>query len=193
MSGIYALGVIALWLALNWGLWKAWRRSRRDAGKNQRRVDIVFGAFAIAWLAASFWYGGGRKFYYDAEVKEFCAIDGGVKIYEIVKLPSDRFNQWGEVSFYRADQGEAALGDEYITRLDRKYFRSENPVISRFHYEVIRRADHKKLGETTIYSRNGGDLYGPWAPSSFSCPPIVDSSEIVLFRNIFHIEGVSHE
>ena len=112
MSGLYALGVIVLWIALNFGFCKAWRRSRQGAGQNRRTVDIVFAVFALAWLSISFWYGGGRKFYYDAEVRRLCAIDGGVKVYETVKLPADKFNQWGQVNFYKPDQGESALGSE---------------------------------------------------------------------------------
>lgn len=191
MSGLYALGVIVLWIALNFWLWKVWRRSRQGAGKSRRRVDTAFAVFALAWFSISFWYGGGRKFYYDSEVRRLCAIDGGVKVYETVKLPAGSFNQWGQVNFYRPDQGVNSLGSEYISRLDLADYRTENPSIRRFHYEVIRRSDQKKLGETTTYSRGGGDLYGPWMPSSFSCP--AKSSEIALFAEIFLVQGVSHE
>jgi hypothetical protein len=48
---------------------------------------------ALVWLAASFWYGGGAKIYYDAKAYRLCAIDGGVKVYETVKLPPEKFNQ----------------------------------------------------------------------------------------------------
>ena len=185
MSGLYALGVIVLWIALNFGFCKAWRRSRQGAGQNRRTVDIVFAVFALAWLSISFWYGGGRKFYYDAEVRRLCAIDGGVKVYETVKLPADKFNQWGQVNFYKPDQGESALGSEYLFRSEEKVYRTGNPTFVRYHHEVIRRIDNKKLGETTSYGRGGGDLSGPWEQSNFHCPPTSDSSEIALFKRIF--------
>lgn len=191
MSGLYALCVMTLWVALNFWLWKAWQRSSQGAGKSRRWVDIAFAVIALVWLSLSFWYGGGRKFYYDAEVRRLCDLDGGVKVYETVRLPADSFNQRGQVNFYRPDQGENSLGSEYISRLDLVDYRTESPSIRRFHYEVIRRSDHKKLGETTTYSRGGGDLYGPWMPSSFSCPS--KSSEIALFAKIFLVQGVSHE
>lgn len=35
----------------------------------------------------------------DKEVDRLCAIDGGIKVYETVLLPPDKFNQWGEVNF----------------------------------------------------------------------------------------------
>ena len=30
----------------------------------------------------------------DDEISRLCAIDGGVKVYEIVTLPADKFNKW---------------------------------------------------------------------------------------------------
>ena len=50
----------------------------------------------------------------DAEVRRLCAIDGGIRVYEQVKLPAERFNQWGQINFYRPDQGENALGAGYL-------------------------------------------------------------------------------
>ena len=31
----------------------------------------------------------------DREVDRLCAIDGGIRVYETVQLPSDKFNKWG--------------------------------------------------------------------------------------------------
>lgn len=185
MSGLYALGVIVLWIVLNLGLWKAWRRIRLGAENNRRRADTVFAVLALAWLSISFWYGGGRKFYYDAEVRRLCTIDGGVKVYETVNLPADSFNQWGQVNFYRPDQGESALGSKYLFRSEEKFYRTGNPTLVRYHHEVIRRIDNQKLGETTSYGRGGGDISGPWVQSNFHCPPTSESSEIALFKKIF--------
>ena len=33
----------------------------------------------------------------DAEVKRLCAIDGGIKVYEKVKLPANKFDQYGRI------------------------------------------------------------------------------------------------
>jgi hypothetical protein len=49
----------------------------------------------------------------DDEVRRLCAIDGWIKVYETVKLPADKFNEYGQINFYRATQGENALGPEY--------------------------------------------------------------------------------
>jgi hypothetical protein len=124
----------------------------------------------IAWFGASFWYGGGRKLVYDAVVLSLCAKDGGVKVYETVELPAERFDKYGQVSFWRPDRGEDALGPEYVFKVTTFYYLKGNPETWRTHKKVIRRSDVKLLSESVRYSRRGGDLPGPWHPSSFSCP-----------------------
>jgi hypothetical protein len=138
---------------------------------------------------------GPSKAELDAEVKRLCAIDGGVKVYETVKLPADKFNQWGQINFYRPTQGENALGPEYIYTSEDDYYIKGNPAMIRYRHQVIRRSDDKVLGEAISYGRGGGDLPGPWEPSNFHCPPTSESSEIALFKKIFvPIKGgVSHE
>ncbi len=55
----------------------------------------------------------------DREVERLCAIDGGVKVYETVTLPPDKFDKkYGQINFYRPTQGENALGPEYIFKWD---------------------------------------------------------------------------
>jgi type VI protein secretion system component VasK len=81
IMSLYYLFVLAIWIWLTKTIWRLWRFNRQDPYKNRRQVDIVFAVLVIIWLSASFWYGGGRKYYYDAEVRRLCAIDGGVKIY----------------------------------------------------------------------------------------------------------------
>ena len=37
-------------------------------------------------------------------------------------------------------------------------------------YKIHRKLDGKLLGEVIVYIRRGGDMPGPWHPSSFMCP-----------------------
>jgi len=184
MSGLYLLGVIALWLWLTRLMWKAWRRGRRAVNADRRRLwNALVIVAGLLWFGASFWYGGGRKYYYDWQVEKLCAKDGGVKVYETVKLPADKFNQWGQVNFYKPTQGENALGPEYIFKWDLRYLKEGNPSLHRSHTQVFRRSDGKLLGEAIDYSRGGGDLPGPWQPSAFTCPEHV--GHIQLLKNVF--------
>ena len=60
-------------------------------------------------LAAAFLLTGCEKARFDQQVKELCAKDGGVKVYETVKMPAEKFNQWGQINFFKPTQGENAL------------------------------------------------------------------------------------
>jgi len=121
----------------------------------------------------------------DAEVKRLCAIDGGIKVYETVKLPAEKFNQWGQVNFYKPTQGENSLGEEYQFKESIQKLHVGDPELLRYHYEVIRRSDLKQLSETTSYQRGGGDLPGPGQPSVFTCPAIKEAGPNALLKNTF--------
>ena len=119
----------------------------------------------------------------DAQVRELCAKDGGIKVYETVKLPPDRFDQWGMVKPYDPTQGENALGSDYLFKRETDYLRQGNPDMFRMHTQVIRRADSKVLGESVFYKRGGGDIPGPWHESSYMCPEL--SVENDVHRQVF--------
>lgn len=184
MSGFYLIGVIVLWLWLTSLLWKGWRRWGKAENDNRNWRNGAAFVISILWFGASFWYAGGRKFYYDWQVEKLCAVDGGVKVYETVKLPADEFDKWGmpkifrdEVenrAAYRNRDGQVAheyfLGQVYILKRETRYLRQGNPKIVQMNTRIIRRSDGKVLGESVYYGRGGGDLYGPWHPSGFTCP-----------------------
>lgn len=142
---------------------------------------------------------GPSKWELDREVKRLCAIDGGIKVYETVTLPADKFNKWGEINFYRPTQGENALGTEYIYKWDIYYYKKGDPSrhgaqdisMKKDHIKIIRKSDMKLLGEFILYRRAGGDVPGPWVPSSYRCPSS-EVHEVVLMNKIFvkFIEGV---
>lgn len=185
MSAIYLLIVFAVWVGLTWALWRLWWRWRVKEGGNRLLRDTLAFVIGALWLGASFWYAGGQTYYYDAQVNRLCAQDGGIKIYETVKLPKDKFNEWGQPNFFRPTQGENALGPEYVYRSEDRYYREGNPALIRYHHQVIRRSSGAVLGEAVSYGRGGGDLPGPWAPSNYHCPPTSESSEIALFKRVF--------
>ena len=104
----------------------------------------------------------------DREVKRLCAIDGGIKVYETVKLPAERFDQNGQIRV--PAKWLAEPGDEYYYESSTYYLKQGNPDMDQSHYKLYRVADSKLLGELIRYSRRGGDIPGPWHPSSFGCP-----------------------
>jgi len=104
----------------------------------------------------------------DEQVKELCAKDGGIKVYETVKLPADRFDQWGKVQIPSKEKAKA--DDAYYIEWEISYLKKGNPSLWRSHHRVVRKSDSKLLGESIMYARGGGDPPGPWHGSSFKCP-----------------------
>lgn len=145
------------------------------------------------WLlaAAMFWgvvlLSGCEKARLDEQVRELCAKDGGIKVYEVVKLPAQEFDQWGVIKFYRPTQGENALGPDYLFQHDTVFYKRGNPQMYRSHFRILRRADRKLLGETVVYGRGGGDfpLPLPMHGSSFHCPDPNVAGEVQLLKQIF--------
>lgn len=119
----------------------------------------------------------------DAEVDRLCAIDGGVKVYEAVTLPAERFNQWGNIGV--RIKKHASPIDEYYSDGETQFLRKGHLTIVRFSSRIVRRSDAKVLGEAIHYGRGGGDIPGPWHPSGYECPSIAESTgklESSIFR-----------
>ena len=112
----------------------------------------------------------------DKEVRRLCAKDGGVKVYETVKLPPEEFDRYvnGRIPY----KENAKESDPYYYALEMVYLKGgktsgiEEAVMWRHNGKIIRRSDGKVLGESISYTRFGGDIPGPWHPSSFSCRDI---------------------
>ena len=117
----------------------------------------------------------------DSEVNRLCGIDGGIKTYETVKLPPQKFDNYGAVNVPL--QKYAKPDDEYYYRWERTYYKRGNPEIWRDHFLLYRAVDHKLLGEAISYSRRGGDIPSPMHESSYGCPPNADIS--VLEGQVF--------
>jgi len=129
----------------------------------------------LFWLFVIFWFGGGQKVYWDWRVDRMCAEDGGVTVYETVELPAERFDEWGNVRI--PPKGRAEPEDEYYYEMETHYYRRGNPTLRQSKYRTIRRSDGKVLGESTYYGRGGGDMPGPWNPSSYTCPDPTRSTQ----------------
>lgn len=186
MSGLWILLVVLVWAGITRILWKVCSRLLDfDSIAWAARVGMVAIASA-SWLGASFWYGGGRVFYYDAVVEKMCREDGGIRVYREVNLPPDRFNEWGQPNFYKPSKKELSLGEEYILRRSKKYYRKSNPQVTQTHLQAFRRDDNLLLGESIFYGRGGGGFSGPWYESSYKCPD--DYGDIPFLEKIFILE-----
>lgn len=128
-----------------------------------------------------------NKWQADKLVDELCAKDGGIKVYETVTLPKERFNQWGQ--FVVPGKRVMKPNDEYytvweITNIRGRHESSDIGALSitKSHFLLYRSKDKKLLGESIGYGRRGGDAIGPWHPSSYLCPRDIDNE---LSKQIF--------
>lgn len=139
---------------------------------------VVLGAsvFFIWFL----WVAVGRNMWLDHQVREMCAEDGGVKVYETVVLPQERFDKYDQIRVLA--KSYAKPDDEYFYENDTRYLLKGNPEMWRSIFKIIRRNDGKILGEAVSYHRRGGGLFGPWHDSSFSCPE--NAGDIGLVKQI---------
>ncbi len=164
-----------------------------------KRIALILLVLSVFY--ASFF---SEKARLDREVNRLCAIDGGIKVYEMVTLPVDKFNEkYGQINFLRPTQGENRLGSEYIYQSNFYDYKKGDPAINganetamrRDHIKIIRKLDMKLLGEVVMYHRAGGDMPGPWMPSSHHCPSVSVANEVILMSEIFtpEVQGIKSE
>jgi len=120
-------------------------------------------------------------------VTQMCEKDGGVHVYETVKLSEEEYglyvNQFGKLSIPREDEASESI--QYVRNDNRKFIRKNNPTVSRFEFVIKKRKDNKVLGKRISYSRVGGDfqvIIGH--PSIYTCPAKINSlfNAIILKR-----------
>ena len=128
----------------------------------------------------------GRKAYLDYQVRELCAKDGGVKVYETVTLPADRFDKFDNVKV--PIRAAALTTDPYYYEKETYYYKQGNPDLWRSELRIVRARDKKLIGTEIRYVRRGGDFPSPMHDSSFGCPAI--GSYPGLEREVF-VKGIA--
>ena len=123
MSGLYLLGLMAIWLLVGWFVHRSWKRWKPEE-LFQKALHIIIGLLLFSlWFGGGFWQLTGKKIYWDAQVREMCAQDGGVKVYESVELPANMFNKWGQINFEKPMLGENSLGPQYLVKDETSFLR----------------------------------------------------------------------
>jgi len=170
MSGFYLLALVAIWSFLSWGIYRIWR-FWKPSSLGKKSVHIVIGLVLLSsWFGWTVWEVAGKKMYWDAKVRELCAKDGGIDVYEKVELPADVYEQYVNENWILPDKTDVEPKDEYYVEWKLFYYHKGNPQVSRSETRIVRRSDGKILGKYISYGRGGGDLPGPWNGSSFTCP-----------------------
>jgi hypothetical protein len=112
----------------------------------------------------------------DREVDRLCAIDGGVHIYETVKLPKENFGPDGEVfpHFKGLPPENGRYGELYYETLEQTTLVGGDPSLTKSTIRFIRRSDGKVLAKEINYARGGGDLPGPWNATAHQCKQVLE-------------------
>lgn len=154
---------------------------RRMRGTCTVKLLVLIPVVLVLLLLLVVGFYEGRKAYWDSQVREMCEKDGGVRAYEAVRLPAAEYDQLQRSNWTLPNQLQAQVTDPYFYVAETERLRKSDPTIVRMHTRIFRRADGKVLGEIVRFSRGGGDLPGPWHPTSFTCPdplagPYLESS-----------------
>lgn len=117
-------------------------------------------------------------------VDELCSKDGGVKVYETVKLSKDSFNKYfGSNGRAILDKNYAEPNDDYYTITEHKYIENSLGLsINQYRTSLYRRSDQKVLGEFIRYSRIRSDPSAFLELTPHSC---VESPENDLTTKVF--------
>jgi hypothetical protein len=131
-----------------------------------------------------------RKAYYDEQVRQLCAKDGGVKVVEQIRIPRALANQLpragGRIGI--SPENLAAATEPAFVRIDRTDVLQGDLAITRYEQRVIRRIDGHVVARVVSYTRAGGDFPSFAFPSSFSCP-----SQAILLDGMQGIYLVAEE
>ena len=131
-----------------------------------------------------------ERFALDRQMEELCRKDGGVKVYEKIRLPRSMFDQWGDpFPGWRNRPPPQRLGNEYLYSVEVVYLKRGDPMkgegrLERQLEQIVRRSDGKLLGEAVSYGRAGGDFIAYAHPSSLHCP-IQKSDSDGLIKSVF--------
>lgn len=163
--------------------------SPQRAGNSMRRM------IAIELLAASlFILAGCERWALDRQMEELCKKDGGVKVYETVKLPASEFSNTGQpltryIPLAKSDADYLGPDYRYVRKRDILVGQQANAEkgegqLTRWHHAIYRRSDGRLLGESVSYARAGGDgLTFGFQPSGKNCPvPSIDLAQSVFIK-----------
>ncbi len=154
---------------------------RLKTGRTAKGIIVTFGLGAVAWLL---WIAVGETWMLDRQVRELCAKDGGIKVYETVPLPPELMDKYGIIRVPTKEK--ATVDDQYYRESEKFYYLKGRLQMSRSEYRIIRKSDKKVLGKMVLYGRGGGGLPGPWHGSSFNCRDIM---EIFDYEKLVFLKG----
>lgn len=165
------------------------QKAQQGSGIVKVLVSIPLVLIGLVILALA--YTELNKAYWDYRVNELCEKDGGVTVFEKVKLSKEEYElnegRNGAINVMSEDTSKTA--HQYAWKSITKVINSNQPHVWRAEYVTYRKSDNKELGTWVIYSRRGGDFPTVIShPSSFSCRGI-EGFETDAAKKIFFVKG----
>lgn len=143
------------------------RMMKRMLSTRLTRAAMSLPIFLAATMTALLLAGCGsvQRTYWDARVEEMCRRDGGVTVYERVKVTREQYANFAPVyprrtarpgALYVADNETVALNDQ--------------PEVLRSETRIVRTSDGKVLSRSVHYVRVGRDFLRPYGCHEVGIP-----------------------
>lgn len=134
-------------------------------------------------------YVPGRQTYWDAQVREMCAKDGGVQIFEKIRITVEDAKFLGKadgrIGIPAKDRADPRAPVYAVNRTS--VIREGVPGVWRSEWDVVRRTDGAVIAKAIIYNRSGGDFPSPAHDSRYMCPDLKRIS--AELQQVFVVEG----
>jgi hypothetical protein len=153
-------------------------------------MNIRLSKVTLLVLSVYLLAGCAEKYELDLQLEELCKKDGGVKIYETVKLPPEMFDEFGyPFPGWQKRARVDRLGSEFLFEEEKYVLKEGNPwlgkgLLIKFTEKIYRRSNHSLIGESVSYGRSGGDFIVLGHISSAHCPIFQNASE-TLIQSVF--------
>jgi hypothetical protein len=107
--------------------------------------------------------GSVQRAYWDARVEEMCRKDGGVTVYERVKISPDEYKKLGGNggTIVVRPRSTASADAPYVAE-SKDTWLNENPPVLRSETFIVRRSDGKVLSRLVRYARIGEEIFRPY-------------------------------
>lgn len=128
---------------------------------------------------------GCEKYELDRRMAELCEKDGGLKLYETVKLPTSMFDEDGyPFPGWRQRSNPNRLNSEYQLIEEKGVLKDGNSMegegrLLRIKWTITRKSDGKLFGEAVQYIRIGGDLIAFPHSTSKVCPLQINFTNVI--------------
>ena len=163
------------------------RLYRMRGGSVMKMLFFVPAMFALVLLVVFAFYEG-RKAYWDFRVQQMCEQDGGVTVFEKIRLNSDDYKRLKgtQGSIPIPERRSADSSTEFVSDTERSAIHQGSPYVWRTVSTIHAVDGNRVIARYVTYTRRGGDIPTFAHPSYSGC----DSGVTAISKEIFMIQGI---